>query len=686
MNKAANPQNRELSWLSFNERVLQEAADKSVRPISRLHFLGIVSSNLDDFYRVRVGSLNQALKNLPRKGRKEGAEEIHSLLDAVRMRTLTMQERVTEALADIRQTMEDKHGIHLISNEQLNARQLRWVKEYFAETVRSRLSVVTNCKRANLDRILRSDWVYLVVHLQRKSRSSKPQMAIVEIPSDTLDRFVALPENLTGSKHMFIWLDDVIRVGLADIFAPFGYIGFNAYTIKLTRNAEMTMDNDIVANYIDRLSRKLKQRGFGGYVRLTYDATMPEDLFRLLLGRLSMEKGANIIAGGRYHNFRDFSSFPVPHGMGGLVTPHRPPVMPREFRGVKRSFEAIEKSDVLLHYPFHSFDHIVNLMREASLDPDVNRISMTVYRVAKSSEMVDSLISALHNGKEVIVFMELKARFDEEANIGWVRRLEESGAVVLTGINNYKVHSKLIHISRSKGADIAVVSTGNFNEKSARMYSDMSLLTADKSVTTDVGKVFSFLMDPTQIIAPKRLLLSPRYMRKQIMQMINREIASAKAGSEAFIKIKMNNVVDRHIVKALDKAARSGVSIDIVVRSTCGLNPDLKAYKGRMRIISIVDDYLEHTRILIFANRGDPLIYISSADLMKRNLDHRIEAACPILAPWTRKQMLKIFDLHMSDSCKARIINAEQNNPYQVAEGTKIRAQKATWDFLQSIS
>ncbi|MCA8838035.1 MAG: polyphosphate kinase 1 [Gammaproteobacteria bacterium] len=686
MSRQVTPQNRELSWLSFNERVLQEAADSSVRPISRLHFLGIVSSNLDDFYRVRVGSLNQALKSLPRRKVAE-AEEIHTLLDAVRMRTLTMQERVTQALADIRNTLETDHNIFIVSNDQLNAKQLRWAHDYFASRIRPGLSVVTSCTRANLDRIIRSDWVYLAVRLQRKGSARKPQLAIVEIPTDTVDRFIALPDELCGeNRHVHVWLDDIIRVGLGDVFAPFGYSGFDAYTIKLTRNAEMTMDNDIVANYIDRLSSKLKQRGFGGFVRLTYDAAMPEDLFRLLLTRVSLEKGANIIAGGRYHNFRDFSSFPTPTGMKNLTTPLLRPVVPREFQGVKRCFTAIEKQDVLLHYPYHSFDHLVNLMREASLDPDVERVSMTVYRVASSSEMMDALISALHNGKEVLVFMELKARFDEAANIAWVRRLEEAGAQVMTSINNYKVHSKLIHIQRRKGVDLAVVSTGNFNEKSARFYSDISVLTADKTINADVGRVFSFLQDPTQITAPKKLLMAPRNMRKQLMALINREIAAAKAGATASIKIKMNNVVDRHIVKALDKAARRGVRIDIVVRSTCSLNPDLPEYEGRMRILSIVDEYLEHARILIFANRGEPLIYISSADLMKRNLDHRIEVAVPLLSSHTRKQILKFFELHMSDNCKARIINARQDNPYQRTHDGRIRAQKATWDYLRSIS
>ena len=679
------PQNRELSWLSFNERVLQEAADKTVRPVSRMHFLGIVSSNLDDFYRVRMGSLNQALKNLARNKGKE-KEKIHELLDAVRLRTLNLQDQVVEILTDIRGTLEQQHNITLIDQGKLNAAQKRWAREHFSGTIRPGLSIVTNCTSANLRRFIRSDGIYLAVRLQRQSNSKKIHPAIIEIPNDTLPRFIAMPQELCEpDKYMFVWLDDVIRIGLADVFEQFGYSSFEAYTMKLSRNAEMTIDNDIVANYIDRLSSKLRLRAQGEFVRFTYDAQMPDDLFRLLLRRLSMAKGATIISGGRYHSLRDLISFPAPPEVKGLLTKPHAVIKIESLDPSKRYMPVLEKKDILLHYPYHSFYHVVHLLREASLDPEVTALSMTIYRVAPTSEIMDSLISALHNGKRVMVFMELKARFDEAANIAWVRRLEDAGAMVLTSINNYKVHSKLIYIERAKGANLAVISTGNFNENSARFYSDMALMTADKAITNEVKRLFEFLRDPTLVVRFKELLVAPRFMRKRLGGLIENEIKAAKKGEPAYIRIKMNNLVDSKIVKLLEKAASAGVKVDIVVRSTCAINPEKPEYGGRMRIVSLVDNLLEHARVLIFANRGDPLVYISSADIMKRNLDHRVEVAAPVKSAKLRKQIIHIFNLHLNDNCKARIINANQDNPYQHLPGDKVRAQTATWQYLKEL-
>ena len=680
------PQNRELSWLSFNERVLQEAADKSVKPVSRLHFLGIVSSNLDDFYRVRVGSLNEALKSLPR-GKSREREEIHALLDAVRLRTLNMQDKVVAILADILETLENNHNITLINDSQLDSRQKKWADEYFSTSIRPGLSIVTNCTRRNLDRFIRTDCIYLAVRLRRSESSRKVHIAVIEIPNDTMPRFVEIPRELCPEgKHIFIWLDDLIRVGLPNVFSQFGYSCFDAYTIKLTRNAEMTIDNDIVANYIDRLTTKIKQRARGEFVRLTYDARMPEDLFRPLLRLLNLAKGANIISGGCYHTLRDFTSFPAPPDTRGLLTRPHKVIHVAAFDPQKRYMPVLEKRDVLLHYPYHSFFHLVHLMREASLDPDVTAIYMTIYRVAPTSEVMDSLIGALHNGKKVTVFMELKARFDEEANIAWVRRLEEAGAMVLTGIPNYKVHSKLLLIRRKKGVDMAAIATGNFNEKSARFYSDFAIMTADSNITREVLGVFEFLLDPTKLMRFKHLLVAPRFMRKKIAAMIENEIKAAKRGEKSRIAIKINNIVDRNVVKLLDKAARNGVKVDIVVRSTCALNPELPQYNGCMRIVSIVDDLLEHARMFIFHNQGNPLVYLSSADLMKRNLDHRVEVAAPVNSARIKKQLIHIFDLHLNDNCKARIVNANQDNPYQKLPGEKIRAQTASWQYLKDLS
>ena len=682
------PQNRELSWLSFNERVLQEAADPSVPPVERLHFIGIVSSNLDEFYRVRVGSLNEALKNLPSKKHDE-RRDIHSLLDAVRMRTLEIQDKVSRTLADIRKIMADEYDIHLLEDHKLNQQQQQWVRDYFNSEIRSGLTIITNCTRKNLLRIIRTDRVYLAVRLVKKAKRNI-QLALIEIPSSNHPRFIALPPELCGreGRHLFIWLDDIIRHSLADIFTPFGYQEFDAYSIKLTRNAEMTIDNDIIANYVEQLTSTLKKRAHGEFVRLTYDANIPEDMFRDLLKRLQLAKGANIIAGVRYHNSRDFTAFPAPADIKGLVSKRPKPLTPPGLKGDEheRLFNKIIKNDVLLHYPYQSFHHIIHLLREASMDASVKAVKMTIYRVAPNSQVMGALINALQNGKDVTLFMELKARFDEEANISWARRLREAGALVLTGAKQYKVHSKLCLIMRDKQPNIAVVATGNFNERSANFYSDMAVMTAEEAITSEVEKVFNFLEDPTHLVKFKNLLVSPRDMRPRIKEMINAEIRAAAKGKKARICLKINNVVDKEMVRLLDKAAANGVSIDIVVRSTCGLDPEKPEYEGRMRIVSIIDSLLEHTRMFIFHNQGHPLVYLSSADLMKRNLDHRIEVAAPVRSIKLKKIVLDIFELHLNDNCKSRIINSMQSNPYQQLSGKKIRAQEETWRYLKQLS
>lgn len=686
MSKLPNPQNRELSWLSFNERVLQEATDPSVPPIERLHFLGIVSSNLDEFYRVRIGSLNNALKNLPRK-HQDRKKEIHALIDAVRMRTLEIQGKISHNLEQIHKLLADKYSVHLLTNEQLNQRQRKWAEDYFDEHVRAVLTIITNCTRKNLTRIIRTDCIYLVVQLSRSKHKLGRKVALVEIPSPPHPRFVRLPDALTGRKShaSFMWLDDIIRQGLPKIFEPFGFKGLDAYAIKLSRNAEMTVDDDIVANFIEQLSSRIKARDHGEFVRLNYDSTMPEKLFLNLLSRLALAKGANIIAGGRYHNTKSYASFPTLPELKGLVSKKPDEIIPQQLGDVQRYIRTIVHRDVLLFYPYHSFRHVVHLLREASVDVSVKTIKMTIYRVAPQSMVMNALANALQNGKSVVLFMELKARFDEEANINWARKMQEAGAVVLTSTKQYKVHSKLCLIVREDKPDLAVVSTGNFNERSAKSYSDISIMTAEPAITSEVARVFDFLHDPTRLVKFKHLLVAPRDMRDRIKELMQNEIAAARAGEKAYINLKINNLVDAQIVDLLDEAARAGVHVNIVVRSTCGLNPERPEYEGRMQIISIIDALLEHARIFIFHNQGDPLVFISSADLMKRNLDHRIEVAAPILNSKIKAMLIHIFDLSMADNCKSRIINAAQDNPYKKRRSRekKIQAQREIWQYLK---
>jgi len=480
-------------------------------------------------------------------------------------------------------------------------------------------------------------------------------------------------------------LDDVIRFGLREIFAIRNVDEISAYTIKLTRDAELDIDDDVTKSFFEKISKSLKQREKGQPVRFVYDQDMPPDLLDFILKQTGLHNYDNLIPGGRYHNARDFMNFPN-MGRKHLQYQRRLPVPHRHIQLNKSMFETIRKRDILLHFPYQSFSYFIDLLREAAIDPKVVSIKITLYRVAKKSNVINALINASRNGKKVTVNMELAARFDEEANIYWIKKLEEENIRIVGGVPGLKVHCKLCLITRKEGNDLiqyAAVGTGNFNETTAQIYSDHLLLTSDKRLTNEVHKVFKFLENNYLTYNYKHLLVSPFFMRKRFKKLIRNEIINAMAGKEAYILIKMNSLVDTEMIDQLYKASQKGVKIRMIVRGICSLVPGIAGLSKNIEVISIVDKYLEHSRIFIFCNAGDEKIYISSADWMVRNLDNRVEVAVPIFNEKNKQDVKSFFELQFRDVKKARVINKKQDNPYRPESGNfNYRAQEDLYGFL----
>jgi len=673
--------NREISWLSFNERVLQEAADPNVPLIERLKFLGIYSSNLDEFFRVRVGSLQRMIDagiksktifgSTPKKIYKEIHDKVVSLGDKF--------DRVFEEL----QEELKKEKIFIIDELQLNEDQEKFVQNYFEQQVRPRLVPIM------LDSIpdfpyLKNQVIYLAIRMSRQDNTSNVRFALIEVPADILPRFVVLPK--IEDKNFIIMLDNVIRFGLKEIFAIFEYNKFQAYTIKLTRDAEIDIEDDVTKSFFEKISKSVRKRKLGLPVRFVYDREMPKDLLNFILNRSSLKNFENIIPGGRYHNAKDFMSFP---NVGSEELKYKKVIAlhHKAFQKHQSMFKAIREKDILLHFPYHSFHHIIDLLREAAIDPQVKSIKMTLYRVATNSNVMNALINASRNGKAVTAVIELLARFDEEANIYWTRKLEEEGVRIIDGVPGLKVHAKLLLISREedgKTVQYANIGTGNFNETTAKIYADHALLTADKRITREVNNVFKFLKNNYKTFAYRHLLVSPFYMRRRIDKLIKKEIENALAGKEAYIYVKLNSLVDRATINRLYEASQAGVKIKMIVRGICSLVPRISGLSENIEIFSIVDKYLEHSRIFIFCNSGDERYYISSADWMIRNLDNRVEVAAPIYDKRIQKELKDYLEIQFKDGIKARLINEIQDNPYRKDTFNRTyRAQEDIYEFLK---
>lgn len=672
--------NRELSWLSFNERVLQEAADPGVPIIERLRFLGIFSNNLDEFFRVRVATIKRILK-YDRSPKAVLGGSPKTILMQIQKIATDHHVSFDNIYKNILAELESKHNIHKLNEKTLDAEQGEFVRNYFHEKVRPTLIPIMLSPHNKFPQ-LHDKTIYLAIKLSRKD-TGEVRYALLVIPTDVLSRFLVLPEK--DGKKFFILLDDVIRYNLHDVFYIFKFDTIEAHTIKVTLDAELDIDNDVSKSFIERISKGLKKREVANPVRLIYDQTMPTDLFSFIIENLHLTEEENIIPGARYHNFRDFMNFPD-FGLKDAKYALLPALSHRHLQPNVSVFSQLNKQDVMLYYPYHSFNHFNDFLREAAIDPKVKSIQITLYRVAEESMVVNALINALRNGKEVTVVVELQARFDEQTNIYWASRLTEEGAKVIFGVKGLKVHAKLCLITRKqagKTIQYACVSTGNFNEVTAKIYGDYSLFTSDPRITREVDSMFDFYNNNLEPGKFKHFLVAPFTIRKRLYKLIANEIKNAKAGKPAYILLKLNALVDPDMIKKLYEASNAGVKIKLIIRGISSLIPAKKGISDNIEAISIVDRFLEHARCYVFCNDGDEKYYISSADWMTRNLVHRSEVACPVYDKEVQQELRQIFEMQFNDNVKARILDEEQRNRYKRNAKKSLRSQEEIYNFLK---
>jgi polyphosphate kinase len=680
MNKTYIP--KEISWLSFNERVLQEAENKEVPLLERFKFLGIYSNNLDEYFRVRVATLRR-LSQFGAKSKNILGYSPKATLKKIQKIVLSQNSKFEKIYSGLIQEL-DKHKIHLIDEKQLNPEQTDFVQKYFHKEVRTRLMPFLIENGSDLPNLV-DDAIYLAIYLVKKE-TQKKRFALLEIPTDVLPRFIVLPE--IGDDKYVIFIDDIIRYGLKDIFFLFDFDEFSAYTIKLTKDAELEIVDDISESYIDKLSRSLQQRKWGTPVRFIYDRKMPEDLLKILTKKLNFGPDDVIIPANRYHNFKDFMKFP---NLGRKKFYYEPlvPIPHRDIQPGKSILAAIKKKDIMLFFPYHPFDHFIDLLREASIDPNVTAIQITLYRLARNSSVINALLNAVRNRKNVTTVVELQARFDEEANILWGNKLMEEGVKVIYGVPGLKVHSKLCLITRVKN-DItqrfAAIGTGNFNEDTAKIYTDHLLLTTNKKITNEVFKAFNFFNVNYKKDNFYHLVLSPFFLRNKITLLIENEIKNAKAGKKAYIYLKLNNITDSEIINHLYEASTAGVTIRLIIRGMISLVPGVKDVSENIRAIGIVDRFLEHTRFMIFCNGGNEECYISSADLMTRNIEHRIEVTCPVFDKNIKNEMKEIFEIQWSDNIKARKHDAAQSNTFVKPGKKTINSQLEVYNYIKKVN
>ncbi len=673
--------NREISWLSFNERVLQESADERVPLIERIRFLGIFSNNLDEFFRVRVATWRRLLDlSDPEITLKDAPEKV---LEKINQIDFEHQQRFLDIYEYLLKELE-KVNIFLINEKQLTDDQGIFVRQYFREHVRSNLFpiMMRNWKKSST---LKDKSIYLAVMLKNSQSGVKDEYALIKVPTSSLSRFLILPKK--DDKSHIILLDDVIRYNLSDIFSIFDFEEYEAFTIKITRDAEMEIDHDVSKSLMERMSESLKQRKKGRPVRFVYDANMPDNILKILLDKLKISKKDNLMKGGRYHNFKDFMGFPNV-GDPNLEYEQAPALPHPLLSGSNSILAVLKKQDIMLNFPYQSFQYVIDLLREASIDPRVKCIKMTLYRVASDSKVINALVNAARNGKMVTVYLELQARFDEKANIYWSEKLQEEGVEVIHGTAGLKVHSKLILIQRKEGKKLvnyANIGTGNFNESTSQIYADISLLTCNPLITSEVEQVFDLFKKT--YFAPyvfKHLVLSPFKTRKFVIQMINREMSNAKKGLPASVTLKLNSLVDETLVKKIYAASQRGVKFRLIIRGICVLVPGVKGLSENVEAISIVGRYLEHARILVFHNNGDPEYYITSADLMSRNLDSRIEVGVPVWDAHLKKILQTMLDIQWNDNTKARLLGKDNLNHYRVDDNPPNNSQVETYNYFKS--
>lgn len=675
--------NREISWLSFNERVLQEAEDPETPLFERIRFIGIFSNNLDEFFRVRVAAVRRMVDIGKDEENLLGNYTPGELHDKIHEIVIQQQQKVQNIFIDIMDEL-NKNNIYIINEKILNHAQGIFVKKYFYEKVLPNLVPIMLSKK-NKFPYLRDRSVYLAVKLSKKNDPNDFAYSLIRIPGRSVPRFLVLPKD--GKKTFVMLLDDVIRYCFDDLFFYFDYDVYEAYTIKMTRDAELDIDDDISKSFIEKMSSSLKKRKKGKPVRLIYDRDIPDDLLSFILKKMRLDNQENAIPGGRYHNHKDFMNFPD-IGKKKHYYPKLPPFRHKDLPPHFSILKVLRKKDVMLHYPYQTFNHFIDFLREAAIDPMVDEIGITIYRVAADSKVINALLNAVRNGKTVTVVIELQARFDEEANILWSNKLQEEGAYVINGVPGMKVHSKLAWVKRAEGdgfRNYAYIGTGNFHEGTARVYADEGLLTADPRIADEVEHTFTFFKQNYRHYKYQHLVVSPFSMRTHLTRRIEREIENAKQGKDAWMILKMNSLIDTGMMEKIIQAAKAGVKVDLIVRGVFGLQIKTKKLKENITAVSIVDKYLEHSRIFVFGNDGDEEMYISSADWMPRNLNRRIEVACPVYDREIQAEVKEMLRLQLEDNTKARILDPELKNNYHEGDASKnFRAQEDFYNYIKN--
>lgn len=676
----SNYLNRELSWLDFNARVLQEASDIHNPLLERFNYLGIFSNNRDEFYRVRVSTLNRMRNH--KKVKEADKKRLTSILLQVQEKVAQQEEIYTQTYRSLIKEAKE-NGIFILTEKELNAAQKKYIRNYFNSEVRKHIFPLILGNTLKYTHF-KDQSVYLSVEMKDSKDILKIQHALIELPTKELPRFVQLPDK--GDKRFLMFLEDVVRFNLDTIFSILGYDIFNAYIVKLTREAELDIDNDVLKSFLEIMKDSVKKRTKAPPVRFVYDKKISPTLLKVVLQTFGVKSNDNLRAGGRYHNLKDFMNFPIKDEKWSFpkLNPLNHPDLPEG----QNKFDILKQKDILIHYPYHNFSTLSSFIWEAAIDPHVRAIKMTFYRVSRNSVLMKGLINAARNGIKVTVFMELQARFDEEDNIYWAQKLQDEGVRIIPTIPGFKVHAKLILIRRKEAGEniyYSNISTGNFHEATAKVYSDTSLLTSNPTICEDVNNVFYLFETKYHHPTFKLLNVAPFNIRSFLNRRIDVEIENAKLGLESWFIIKINNLVDEKIINRIYKAADAGVKIKLIIRGICVLREDL--VHENIEAIGVVDRYLEHSRIFIFANAGQAKYYISSADIMPRNLEHRIEVVCPILSIENKQEIKEIIDLQLKDNVKARLLQSSQINQYKISNsGEQHQSQLEIYQYLKQKS
>lgn len=676
--KKENPYlERDISWMYFNRRILQEATRQHVPLLERMAFLGIYSNNLDEFFRVRMASQNRIAECEDKSAAKdsEKAKKIIKIITKLNSEYAKEYEKAVESvISDL-----EKENIFIVDDENISHEQLEYIRSYYKDKLNGFIVPVWFSAIKTLESETDEN-IFLAVKLQKDNGTKNiVDYAFLELPVGLCGRFVRLPD--CDGKSYMMYLDDVVRCCLPIVFEGLEYTKFEAYAFKFTRDAEMEIDNDLRTGTLQKISKGVKSRKRGEPLRVIYDGDMPKDLMKRVLNKLDVDSWDTILSGGRYQNHKDLMKFPD-CGRKNLKYPAWTPIMKKELDGPESLLSKIQERDRFIHVPYHNFDSFIRVLQEAAVSKRVNSIKITLYRLAKESKVVKALIGAARNGKKVTVVIELLARFDEASNISWSKKMQDAGIKVIFGVEGLKVHSKITHIGMKSGPDIACVSTGNFHEGNARMYTDCVLMTASRRLVNDVDAVFDFIERPYTPIKFKELLVSPNEMKNKFITLINNEIKNRKAGKPAYIKIKINHITDPIMVEKLYEASKAGVDIDLVVRGNCSLVPGIPGVSSNIRITGIIDRYLEHSRIFIFAAGGEEKIFMGSADWMPRNLDNRVEVITPVYDPAIKGELKRIVDYGLKDTLQGRIVDGfGDNNFATLAENeTPFRSQEALYD------